>query len=168
MKQGSERPLEQLTIKEMGRGERQAKELYQLAEEGYGANFTWSKQQFRESLYSPFSTYLGLFKNSRCIGFICLHEVAGEVEIHHLVLLPEEKRKGYGEFLLKETLGYVFGKGANSVFLEVRRSNVAARSLYRKIGFKEVGIRKNYYDSPIEDAFVMKLEKKGAESNQHD
>ena len=47
--------------------------------------------------------------------------------------------------------------GAECIFLEVRESNVPAISLYKKLGFEELGIRKKFYEHPIEDAIIMKV-----------
>ena len=62
---------------------------------------------------------------------------------------------GLGEFLLTETMQIMHNDGVKLLFLEVRVSNFKARNLYKKVGFQEIGIRKNYYRIPEEDAVVM-------------
>lgn len=159
--QNENRQSADVEVREIPKSEKQAEALYQIAKAGYGKNFTWSRAQFIESLFSPFTVYLGLFEDKHCVGFLCFHEVAGDMEIHHLVLLPEKRRKGYAGRLLSEMTHRMSSRNSGPVFLEVRESNEPARRLYRQFGFKEAGIRKKYYDSPLEDAIIMKFVKKG-------
>jgi ribosomal-protein-alanine N-acetyltransferase len=71
---------------------------------------------------------------------------------------PEYRRRGIARRLLAETLIAMSEKGARSATLEVRRSNLAAQDLYRKFGFKVVGLRPRYYRDNNEDALLMTLE----------
>ena len=71
---------------------------------------------------------------------------------------PACRRCGIGGALLKALTEEAARRHAGSVFLEVRESNDAARAMYRKAGFKESGIRRNYYHAPLENAVVMQLE----------
>jgi len=77
----------------------------------------------------------------------------GECELLNLVVDPARRRQGVGRQLLD---GLLQGQG-NTVFLEVRESNLAARNFYKSLGFKEVSTRKEYYDQPSESAIVMKF-----------
>ena len=87
-------------------------------------------------------------------GFLASRTVApDEIEILNLAVAPRHRRRGIASRLIREL-------GASQVFLEVRVSNSAAREFYRKAGFTEAGIRKHYYDSPLEDAIVMRLSRK--------
>ena len=71
---------------------------------------------------------------------------------------PAFRRRGIGDALLKGLTEEAARRDAGSIFLEVRESNDAARAMYRKAGFLEKGIRRNYYHAPIENAVVMQLE----------
>ena len=76
----------------------------------------------------------------------------------HIVIIgsrPRDRRKGIGELLLIGALEAAIRHGARVVTLEVRASNEVARSLYRKYGFREVGVRKRYYADNNEDAVIM-------------
>jgi len=67
------------------------------------------------------------------------------------------RRLGIGEQVLRQVIEQVKFKGARWITLEVRPSNAAALKLYKKLGFKMMGIRKGYYSNPPEDAFVLAL-----------
>ena len=73
----------------------------------------------------------------------------GEAEILNLAVAIQERRRGVGAALIESL-------DEPDVFLEVRQSNVSAQSLYRKLGFRVAGERKDYYDDPVESAFVMR------------
>jgi ribosomal-protein-alanine N-acetyltransferase len=93
--------------------------------------------------------------NERLMGYIILWFMQKEVQISNFALHPDFRRKGVGEAVLRDILDKVTKEGASGIFLEVRPSNRAARSLYEKLGFKILGKKKNYYQSPDEDALVM-------------
>jgi ribosomal-protein-alanine N-acetyltransferase len=90
----------------------------------------------------------------RIAGFLVSRAVAeDEREILNLAVAPEFRRQGVGRGLLAGFLTEARG----TVFLEVRESNLAARNIYKSMGFKEVGIRSGYYQDPPEPAIVMKF-----------
>ena len=68
---------------------------------------------------------------------------------------PDYRRQGVAETVLKETLDVIRKYGAEYVILEVRPSNLPARYLYNKFGFETLGVRRNYYKDPVEDALVL-------------
>jgi ribosomal-protein-alanine N-acetyltransferase len=90
-------------------------------------------------------------------GFLVAHEVAGEWEIENIAVAGQARRRGLGTRLLGEFLRRVQSEGATAIFLEVRESNHAARSLYEKWAFAESGRRPRYYTQPEEDAIVYRL-----------
>ncbi|MBZ5491239.1 MAG: ribosomal protein S18-alanine N-acetyltransferase [Acidobacteriia bacterium] len=91
------------------------------------------------------------------VGFIVGHQVADEWEIENIAVTATARRCGLGSRLVGELLDLVRSRGGKSVFLEVRESNRAARSLYEKWAFLEVGRRKMYYQNPAEDALILKF-----------
>jgi ribosomal-protein-alanine N-acetyltransferase len=95
--------------------------------------------------------------DERVIGYIILWHILDEVQINNFAIHPDFRRKGVGECVLSHILETVKKTGARDVFLEVRPSNTAACSLYEKLGFKVLGVRKDYYRSPEEDALIMGL-----------
>jgi [ribosomal protein S18]-alanine N-acetyltransferase len=86
-------------------------------------------------------------------GFLVSRAIAGEREIFNLAVDPAMRRQGIAEALLRRELS----AAASVWFLEVRASNMGARRLYAKIGFRELAIRRGYYDEPSEDAIVMRF-----------
>jgi len=89
------------------------------------------------------------------IGHIIYWRVQSEVQISNVAIHPDFRRMGIGRSVLEEVLSHVKKQGVQFVVLEVRPSNFVARSLYNKLGFKVIGIRKDYYHQPNEDALVM-------------
>lgn len=90
-------------------------------------------------------------------GFLVARHVALEWELENIVVAPEARRTGLGTKLLAALFATARGSDNQSVFLEVRESNAAARALYEKAGFQLTAQRKSYYADPQEDAAVYKL-----------
>jgi ribosomal-protein-alanine N-acetyltransferase len=83
--------------------------------------------------------------------------VGSDAEILQLAVAPDSRRRGLGRFLLRRVLSECARHGVQSVFLEVRAGNVAAREMYAREGFVETGVRARYYRNG-EDARVLRLE----------
>lgn len=118
----------------------------------------WSKRHFLDALQVG---YIWLLKhNNEIIGFIIFSLKAQECEILNLCIKPKQQKFGFGTKLLQEALQYAKIHHADMVFLEVRQSNLAAINLYNKMGFNELGIRKNYYPAKKgqEDAIILGLD----------
>ena len=94
-------------------------------------------------------------KDEEVIGYIFYYGVKEEKSILNFAVRSDFQGMGLGEFLLTETMQIMHNDGVKLLFLEVRVSNFKARNLYKKVGFQEIGIRKNYYRIPEEDAVVM-------------
>lgn len=104
-------------------------------------------------------SFLTAFLESEPVGFSCVQEVLGEAEILRIAVRPEFRGMGIGRRILRETLSYIMKRGNECVFLEVRESNETARNLYLTENFKEIAIRRNYYEN-AENAVVMRLDLK--------
>ena len=102
-------------------------------------------------------TALVVEQSGTVVGFIVSRQVEDEWEIENIAVTGAARRCGLGSRLVGELLDLVRSRGGKSVFLEVRESNRAARSLYEKWAFLEVGRRKMYYQNPGEDALVLKF-----------
>jgi len=119
----------------------------------------WSLNSFRRELALPFSRLIVATAdapNSPPDGFLCRWLVADELHILNIAVHPAQRHTGIGTRLIGETIDEAKAKRAQVITLEVRRANLSARSLYRKFGFQERRLRKNYY-APGEDAIVMEL-----------
>lgn len=94
----------------------------------------------------------------RLAGMIVTWLVVDEAHIGTIAVHPNLRRRGIAEALLRHALQDAARLGAVKVYLEVRRSNLAAQALYLKFGFKIVGVRPRYYKDNNEDALLMTLE----------
>src|ERR1700674_4859398 len=90
-------------------------------------------------------------------GFVCANAVAGGWEIANMVVAAEFLRRGIAHELLRALIQRAENEAASSILLEVRESNLPARRLYEKNGFREVGRRRVYYGDPVEDAILYEL-----------
>lgn len=102
-------------------------------------------------------TALVVEQEAQVVGFIIARQVKDEWEIENIAVTGAARRRGLGSRLVGELLDLARSRGGKSVFLEVRESNRAARSLYEKWAFIEVGRRKTYYQNPAEDALVLQF-----------
>jgi ribosomal-protein-alanine N-acetyltransferase len=90
-------------------------------------------------------------------GFICANAVAGEWEIENVVVAAAFVRHGIANELVHNLIQRAAGGAASAILIEVRKSNLPARRLYEKNGFREVGRRPVYYRDPVEDAILYAL-----------
>ena len=88
-------------------------------------------------------------------GFIMIHSVLDEATIMNFAIDPLFWRQGLATQLLEHTIEMLTAKGVKNIFLEVRLSNLAAKKLYQKLDIKPLGLRKDYYQDPREDALVL-------------
>jgi ribosomal-protein-alanine acetyltransferase len=102
-------------------------------------------------------TALVVEQSGSVVGFIVSRQVEDEWEIENIAVTGAARRCGLGSRLVGELLDLVRARSGKSVFLEVRESNRAARSLYEKWAFIEVGRRKMYYQNPPGDALFLKF-----------
>ena len=116
----------------------------------------WSEAVWREELTCEFGLYLVLQRGSDLSGFVGVKRVADEAHVMTLAVPPESRRRGLGRVLVRAALADPALAGVRRVHLEVRPSNAAARALYASLGFRETGLRKNYYGD--EDALLMTLD----------
>ena len=115
----------------------------------------WSKNALREELANQFSRFFVALCDGQIAGYIGAHNVVGEVYITNVAVFPQFRRQGIAEALIKKLMDISQTEKAEFITLEVRKSNMGAINLYTKMGFKEVGSRKNFYENPREDALLM-------------
>lgn len=90
------------------------------------------------------------------VAFLVARRVSEEWELENIAVSQEFRRQGIGMQLLDALLALVQETKGSAVLLEVRESNMAARQLYEKSGFRETGRRRNYYAEPVEDAVLYR------------
>lgn len=93
--------------------------------------------------------------NGEMTGFAVLHMFGSEGELFNIAVKEERRGEKVGKKLLAAVINFASKQRLERIFLEVRQSNLPARSLYEKAGFKELGVRKNYYEHPRENAVMM-------------
>jgi len=124
-----------------------------------GTAAQWSREQYQQAVLVPQPRRLTLVfeEQTTVVAFLIARAVEREWELENIVVADETRRRGIGSRILNEFLDRVRREAAEAVFLEVRESNHAARSFYRKWAFVESGHRSNYYTYPAEDAVVYRL-----------
>ena len=119
----------------------------------------WPTTAFeRELTHNPMARYVVLRASGNIAGFAGLWLMVDEAHVVTVAVLPEARRRHYGAALVHALLNVAIDAGMAEATLEVRESNQAARALYRRYGFYEVGLRKRYYADNHEDAVIMTTE----------
>ncbi len=118
----------------------------------------WSESSIASELDNPLSSWLVAVEDGRVLGYVGSQAVLGEADMMNLAVRPTERRKGIARALVEALCAELQEQGNHCLSLEVRLSNMPARSLYEKLGFVQVGCRKNYYRSPREDALILRRE----------
>ncbi|MBQ4282554.1 MAG: ribosomal protein S18-alanine N-acetyltransferase [Lachnospira sp.] len=115
----------------------------------------WSAKSFLDACKEEYNIYLVCEIDGKIAGYCGLWTVMGEGNITNMAVAEEYRKHGIGTALMKamEMLGQKMD--VSIFFLEVRESNVAAQKLYEKMGYREIGRRKRFYEKPVEDALVM-------------
>jgi [ribosomal protein S18]-alanine N-acetyltransferase len=118
----------------------------------------WPERSFRFELTdNPASRCWVAEVDGKIAGMIVVWLIVDEVHVATIATHPEFRRQGIAKTLLFYALQHMSTEGAQSSFLEVRASNLAAQDLYRKFGFEESGVRRRYYRDNGEDAILMTL-----------
>jgi len=115
----------------------------------------WTAEQY-ENLVGSGVVLVAEEAGSLC-GFICAKAVAGEWAVENVEVSTEFLRRGIADELLHELIQRAQNEAASAILLEVRESNLPARGLYEKHGFRDVGRRRAYYRDPAEDAILCAL-----------
>ena len=115
----------------------------------------WSERSITDLISTEGAMCYTAKDGDRVIAYVLGRIIAPEGEIYRIATLPEYRKRGIAYRLLDYAYKTEKGHGLEVLFLEVRTQNVAARALYRAYGFDEVGVRKNYYKDPMDDAIIM-------------
>ena len=114
----------------------------------------WSAEGLRSALQRNLSMRVAEEEEIVC-GLMVFRTMADEAEILNLAVDSTRRRRGIGSRLMKDALAACKAAGVKKVFLEVRDSNQEAQKFYLRMGFTEVGRRREYYSRPLEDALVL-------------
>lgn len=115
----------------------------------------WRVNDFAGYLVDRNAIFLAAEENDEVVGYIGSILTEYEGDITNVSVRPDQMHRGIGTMLVNELLTETDARGVARMFLEVRRSNAHAIRLYQGAGFVRVGVRKNYYRRPDEDAIVM-------------
>ena len=143
--------MKNITIRRM-----QPSDLTQVCEiERENFSLPWSEKSFADSMERNDTVFLVALADDEVAGYIGCYCIAGEGEITNVAVKSSCRRNGIGGMLLEK----LYEEGAlldtQEFFLEVRESNEAAIALYSRQGFVKEGIRKNFYEQPVENALIM-------------
>jgi len=117
----------------------------------------WSLNAFAETLKKDNFRYFVAEEDGEILGYCGFFFVLDEAEIPNVCVKESARRRGVGRQMMDALIKEAAGLGMYRLLLEVRESNVAARSLYETLGFCEDGIRKNFYEKPTENAVLMSM-----------
>ena len=118
----------------------------------------WSEKSVASELTNPLSLWLVALDSDRVAGYVGSQSVLGESDMMNVAVHPDYRRQGIAEKLCLALVDALKEKGNHCLTLEVRASNDPAKALYEKLGFTQVGLRKNYYRNPKEDACILRKE----------
>ena len=116
----------------------------------------WSYDAFCKTLSDENYIVIIAKDTDALLGYCVLLCTGEEADITNVCTAPAARGKGVATAMLTALMEEGKSRGVTEFFLEVRESNTPARSLYTKLGFEEIGLRKNYYEEPKEHAVLMK------------
>ena len=115
----------------------------------------WSERSVSDLITTEGSMCFTASDNGEVIAYVLGRLIPPEGEIYRIAVRQDKRRRGIGYRLLDYAVKTSRGKGLESLFLEVRARNIAARKLYLSYGFVEIGKRNGYYKNPDDDAVIM-------------
>lgn len=121
-------------------------------------NDPWSENSIASELNNRLSLWLVAVEDDLVVGYVGSQTVLGETDMMNIATHPDYRKQGIGTALINELITELKNRNSHSLMLEVRVSNDPAISVYQKMGFTEVGRRRNYYRNPREDALILRKE----------
>ena len=115
----------------------------------------WSLNAFTETVEKENFRYFVAEENGEILGYCGFIFVLDEAEIPNVCVKASARKSGIGRKMMTVLVEEAKKLGMAVLYLEVRESNTPARKLYRSLGFEENGIRKNFYEHPVEHAVLM-------------
>lgn len=117
----------------------------------------WNEEQLLYELNeNPVSNFFIAEVNGQVVGFYDYWVTFDSATISQIAVLPEYRRKGIGSFLLQEIIDDCSAKRVMNITLEVRKDNINAQKLYKKLGFKEILIKTAYYSNGDDAIYMMR------------
>ena len=118
----------------------------------------WSENSIASELDNKLSLWLVALEDGKVVGYVGSQTVLGWTDMMNIAVHPDYRRQGIAEKLVSKLVEELKVAQGENLTLEVRASNTPAISLYEKLDFQQVGLRKNYYHNPKEDALILRKE----------
>ena len=115
----------------------------------------WSEGSIASELDNPLSLWLVAEQDGAVCGYVGSQTVLDETDMMNIAVRPDCRRQGIAAALIEELVSRLKEQGSHILRLEVRESNTPAIALYDSLGFTQLGIRKNYYRNPKENALIL-------------
>ena len=115
----------------------------------------WSENSVASELENPLSLWLIAEEDGAVCGYVGSQTVLDETDMMNIAVHPDCRRKGIAAALIAELVSRLKARGSRILRLEVRESNLPAIALYKAMGFTQLGLRKNYYRNPKENALIL-------------
>ena len=115
----------------------------------------WDEASVRSELTNKLALWLVAVEDGQTVGYVGSQTVLQEADMMNIAVADSHRRRGIARMLVQELIRQL---DAYQLTLEVRQSNVPAISLYESMGFQQVGLRKNYYKQPKENALILRKE----------
>lgn len=116
----------------------------------------WSERSVASELTNPLSTWLVAVDGDTVAGYVGAQTCGDETDMMNVAVDPNFRRCGIARQLIEALILQLQDRGSHSLTLEVRASNEPAIALYESMGFEQVGLRRNYYRNPREDALILR------------
>ena len=118
----------------------------------------WSEKSIASELNHSLSLWIVAVEDEKVLGYVGSQTVMGETDMMNVAVHPDYRKQGIATGLITELIGALKKRESHCLTLEVRASNEPAKNLYKILDFEEIGIRKNYYRNPREDALILRKE----------
>ena len=118
----------------------------------------WSEKSVGSELENPLSLWLVAEEEGAVWGYVGSQTVMGETDMMNVAVHPDYRNQGIATALIVGLVEELRRQGRHCLPLEVRASNETAIRVYERLGFTELGRRKNYYRNPREDALILRKE----------
>lgn len=118
----------------------------------------WSERSISSEITNPLSCWIVAVDGDTVAGYVGSQSVMGEADMMNIAVSIPYRRKGIAKSLVEMLIAELMERKVHCLTLEVRASNNAAVSLYKQLGFIQIGRRPNYYSAPKEDALILRKE----------